>query len=85
MIAKTRHAIARQQQRGIPNSVLDVVLKFGTPSNKPGGAIGYFITRAEANLIAGRLKKLISVIERANGIEVIQSDNDTTLTMYHKH
>jgi len=81
---KSKHAIARQQQRGIPNSVLDVILKFGAPSNKPGGAYSYFITRAEANRIAGRLKKLISVIERANGIEVIQSNSDTTLTVYHK-
>ena len=85
MTLKSMHAITRQQQRGIPNDVMDIVLKFGAQSNRPGGALGYFITKADAARLVGKLKKVITLIERAKGVEVIQSHHDETITVYHRN
>lgn len=35
---KTRHAIIRQQQRGIPDIAIDLLLKYGVCESAPGGA-----------------------------------------------
>ena len=84
MITKSNHAIARQQQRGIPNNIVETVLEYGLTLNKREGAIGYTITRSMANQLTNKLKHAISTIERASGIIVVQSSDDTTITVYHR-
>ncbi len=81
---KTKHAIIRGQQRGIRENIVDMVLEYGVPSYKPGGATAWFIPRATANREISRLKRLIVLIERSKQKIVVQSDTDITLTVYHK-
>ncbi len=84
MSHKTKHAITRQQQRGIPNRELEVVMEFGDMEYRPGGAISYTITPAKKNTIIGDLKYMISLVERSAKIRVIQGESGKVLTTYHK-
>lgn len=84
MSYKTKHAIARQQQRGIPNSALELVMEFGVMEYRPGGAIAYSITPAIRNEIIGDYKHMISLVERSAKILVIQGESGNVLTTYHK-
>ena len=37
----SKHAVVRSQQRGIPTDDIDLIMQFGKPQYKPGGAIEY--------------------------------------------
>lgn len=45
----SRHATARIQQRGIPKDLVDLIMQFGTPQRKPGGAIEYTVRKKDKN------------------------------------
>lgn len=45
----SRHATMTCQQRGIPRDIVDLIMEFGTPHNKPGGAIEYSVRKKEKN------------------------------------
>ena len=51
---------------------------------RPGGAIARSITPAKANQIIGDYKNMISLVERASKIRVIQGESGNVLTTYHK-
>jgi hypothetical protein len=77
----TSHAIARGQQRGIMNDVLQVAYRLGKITNAPGGALIIFFGNKEYNRAIKELKKQIKILERAKGLTLIISD-DTLVTTY---
>lgn len=81
----TKHATKRLQQRGIMRESVDHILAFGTPTALPGNALGFFLKRKVAADIITQLKKRMRQIERSAGkIIVVDKDDDSIITIYHK-
>ncbi len=81
----SKHAEARSQQRGIPKADIDLILAIGTGRYKPSGAIEYTITKKAKNQIISRLKRWIDKIDRINTKAVLQSADQTIITLYHRN
>ena len=79
----SRHAIARGQQRGIPKDLIDLIMEFGTPQRKPGGAIEYSVRKKDKNRIIEHLKHLINRLDKIENKGVLIIDNEV-ITVYHK-
>ncbi len=79
----SRHATARGQQRGIPKDLIDLIMEFGTPQRKPGGAIEYSVRKKDKNRIIGHLKHLINRLDKIANKGVLIIDNEV-ITVYHK-
>jgi hypothetical protein len=77
----TKHAKLRQDERGIPNSLLDVILENGIPTDAPGGAIKIFFGKREHQKTVSALKKVIQMLDKAKGGTLIVKD-DNILTVY---
>ncbi len=81
----SKHAIARSNQRGIPQCLIPIILEFGTEKNKPAGAIEVLLTKKNKNKLIGRLKSFIQVIEKTkNKAIVLDSTFDKVITLYPK-
>lgn len=78
------HAIARSNQRGIPQRVLDTIIEMGTPIRKPGGAIEYLFRRKDKLKLQEELKKFIQNIDKAEGDAVLTIDGKI-ITVYHRN
>ena len=78
-----KHAIIRCQQRGIPKNYIDLIIRFGTPLCKPGGAIEYRINKKDKNQIISHLKNLINRLDKIGNKAVLVIDNQI-ITVYHK-
>jgi len=79
----SKHATARSQQRGIPKDLVDLIMEFGTPQRKPGGAIEYSVRKKDKNRIIGHLKYLINRLDKTTNKGVLIMD-DQVITVYHK-
>ena len=77
----TKHAKLRQGERGIPNSVLNVILENGISADAPGGVIKIFFGKREHQKTVSALKKFIQILDKAKGGTLIVKDNDI-LTVY---
>jgi len=79
----SKHAIARSNQRGIPQCLIPIIMEFGTEKNKPAGAVELLLTKKNKNKLIGRLKSFIQVIERTkNKVIVLDSTLDKVITVY---
>lgn len=78
----SQHAMKRSQQRGIPQSVIDLILWYGTPRPRPGGAEEYVVLDKDISRIESGLKHLLQQVERLKGKAVLVKD-DTIVTEYH--
>ncbi len=79
----SRHATMTCQQRGIPKDIVDLIMEFGTPHNKPGGAIEYSVRKKEKNRMIIHLKRLINHLDKIANKAVLVID-DQVITIYHK-
>jgi len=79
----SRHAIARSQQRGIPKDLVDLIMQFGTPQRKPGGALEYSVHKKDRNRMMIHLKHLINRLDKISNKAVLVI-NDQVITVYHK-
>lgn len=79
----SRHATARSQQRGIPKDLVDLIMQFGTPQCKPGGAIEYSVHKKDRNRMMIHLKHLINRLDKISDKAVLVIDDQVT-TVYHK-
>lgn len=71
----TKHAIIRGQQRGIPREVTEMIVRYGEPAAKRGGAVEYRIKNRDRGIIIGDLKKVISFFERSGKKAVLVADD----------
>lgn len=71
---KTYHSEMRMQQRGVTNSVLDIVLNNGQQDEAPGGAVKYFFGKKEYQQEMNRIKECERLLERAKNTIVIVRD-----------
>lgn len=79
----SKHAKKRQQQRGISNQVIDIVLEHGKALSAPGGVEKVFFGNKEFSQVICEFKKAIRMIERAKGGTLIIKD-DRIITVYKK-
>ena len=82
---KSKHGIARCNQRGIPETGLSLILEIGTPTDKRGNVIEYRITRRDRNKAFIHLKKLQREIDGLTGAAVLIAEDGTLVTTYRKH
>jgi hypothetical protein len=78
----SKHARARAQQRGIPESNLPLVLSLGTEIGAENGASRYVLTNKDCDERIATLKREISVLEKSRGKAVV-AKNGILLTAYH--
>lgn len=80
----SKHAQLRSQQRGIPESLLDLVLEYGEPKVVGGDAISYEVSGKNANAIQAHLKQLIQNIDKVKNKVVVTGSDGTIITTYHR-
>lgn len=77
----TAHAQIRQQQRGISDSVFDIISNNGRVSYAPGGAMKIFFGKKEYTTAVHEIKKMLKLLDRAKGGTLIVAD-DKVVTVY---
>ena len=80
----TNHAQKRCRQRGIPESVADLIVEYGEPKNAVGNAIKYEVSGSTINALQAQVKTLINQIDKLKNKVVMVSNDGTIITTYHK-
>lgn len=78
---KTKHFIKRQQQRGIPDYILEIIEKHGKYLRAPGGATKIYLGNREFQNIIHETKHFLHMLDKARGGTVIVHDRNM-LTIY---
>lgn len=78
---KTCHALRRMQQRGLNDSILEVIVNGGQYERAPGGATRVFFGNKEYQHTIGVLKKIIQLLDKAKGGTLI-INQDRIITIY---
>jgi hypothetical protein len=79
----SNHAIKRSQQRGIPRSVRDAIIEFGTAKRKPGNVIEYRLHKKRKGQIIQQCRQLIQSLDKCNKKGVLVDLNARrTITVY---
>ncbi len=79
----SKHAIRRCQQRGISKDLIDLIIKFGTPQCKPGGALEFSVIKKDKSRMISHLKRLMNSIDKIANKGVLVID-EQVITVYHK-
>lgn len=80
----SKHAKVRSKQRGVPSDNIELILRFGRRTRKPGDAWEYALGKKEKNKAVAYLKYLIQTLDKAGGQAVLVSHDQTeVITMYH--
>ena len=79
----SKHAVVRSQKRRIPEDDIELIMKFGSPVPRPGGALEYSVKRRDVTELIGYLKPQIRHIDRIANKAVLVVDNHI-VTVYHK-
>mgnify|MGYP000238793829 CR=1 FL=1 len=80
---KSKHCRVRQQQRGIPNQVIDWLLLYGEERRVPGGASKLFFSKQSLKEMRSELgKTLVSLSSKYWNIALIVSADDKAITTY---
>ena len=79
------HASKRLQQRGIPQEVTDLILKYGSSRRRPGGAVEYYFKRSDKAEVITQLKRLIKKIDALDGKGVLvdEGNHAQVISVYH--
>lgn len=78
---KTKHLLRRQQQRGIPDYVLNIIEQSGEYQHAPGGATRIYLGNREYQNIVRETKRFLQVLDKAKGGTIIVHNQDM-LTVY---
>lgn len=85
MIASTRHAQARMQQRGITADLVEIVLSMGVPSHDRDGTTFYCLQdRKRRQQLASHLRRVAEKLETQNGLFAVESGNGELITVGHQ-
>jgi hypothetical protein len=77
---KTHHAEVRMNQRGLSDSIIEIILNNGHQIQAPEGSIKIFFRKKEYSRIMTEIKRYQKLLERAkNGIIVVKDDEILTL------
>jgi hypothetical protein len=84
MTRMTIHAKERSSQRGIPHSVIDVIVRFGTPQVRPDGTQEFVLRPQDRKRAHRKLKAQIQALDKARGKTVLVGDEDKVITTYYR-
>ena len=74
----TQHARVRQQQRGLSDTDIDLILSTGTPMNDES----IILLNRDADREITKLKQEIHRLERLRSVRVVMGETDTIITAY---
>lgn len=77
----TRHARSRSQKRGIPGSVIDVVLAYGTPQVQEDGTEKVEMYTQDKERAIRQLRRNLQALEKTSGVTVV-TDGNAIITVY---
>jgi hypothetical protein len=80
----TIHAKERSGQRGIPHSVIDVIMQFGTPQPRPEGTQEFMLRPPDRERAHRKLKGQIQALDKARGKAVLVGNGGKVITTYHR-
>lgn len=80
----TRHAKERCQERGIPLSVVELIVEFGTPEEQSDGTCKYELRERDRKAAIRQLRQKLQYLEEAAGKAVITGSGEV-ITVYHDH
>lgn len=85
-ISKTQHCSVRQQQRVIPNQVIEWLLKYGAEKSAPGGAVRRYFDRRSLKEMNSELgKPIVSLCSKYLSAGLVESYDGTVITTYWLH
>lgn len=80
----TRHAKERCQERGIPLSVADLIVQFGTSHEQPDGTCKYVLRERDRKAAICQLRQKLQHLEEATEKAVV-TGSEEVITVYHEH
>ena len=80
----TKHAKVRQQQRGIPPIVVDLLVNYGTVERAGTGASKHYFDKTSRRRLRTYVGPLASVIEQYLDCFVVVSDGGDVITVAHR-
>lgn len=82
----SKHAAIRGQQRGISRQHIAMLLEYGKPENKPGGATAYRLSRRILKEISGSKAAGVSqLLDKLRHQVIICGSDGVVLTCYHRN
>jgi hypothetical protein len=78
----SKHAEIRKQQRGIRPEEIELLLKFGRPEHKIGGALEYKMSQKDVTRATQDLKRQLQLIDKARKKAVVVSSDNVVITVY---
>ena len=78
----SQHATQRCQSRGIPVACQEILLRYGTPIRRPGGATAYYLTEQDRIAAISECRRLLQVLDHARNAAIIVGDDGTCITAY---
>lgn len=80
----TKHASVRQQQRGIPPIVIDLLVNYGTVERSGKGATTHYFDKTSRRRLRAYTGRLADVIEPYLDCYAIVSDSGDVITVAHR-
>ena len=80
----TKHAKVRQQQRGIPPIVIDLLVNYGTVDRSGKGAATHYFDKPSRRRLHAYIGQLAAVIEPYLDCYAVVSDNGDVITVAHR-
>jgi len=81
----TKHALCRQEQRSIPQAVIDALLDFGERRPAGGGAESIYFTKRTWRKFASYVGTAINGYERYRSCYVIAASDGAIITTAFRH
>jgi hypothetical protein len=83
---KTNHCYQRQQQRAIPNQVINWLIEYGEEQPAPGGTrILYFGKNSIRDMKSDIGAPIVNLCSKYWSVIIIQSNDGDVITTYWKH
>jgi hypothetical protein len=82
----SKHAEIRSQQRSISKEAIDMIIKYGTPTRKPGNAFEYKLHKKKKNQVISDLKHMINMVDKCTrkAVLVDAEDINKIITVYNQ-
>jgi hypothetical protein len=85
-LSKTQHAEVRMQQRGIPESVVDTLIQYGSViHDHHGGQVVFFDKKAQRRCIAASGERILKHLERYRDVYLVKSADGALVTVGHRN
>lgn len=81
----SRHASIRSQQRGIPTSVIELIVEYGTAKPQSDGTCVFELRPRDKKAAVQQFRQSLQHLESASGKKVVVGGENTVVTVFHSH